>query len=427
MIEREPCVYVAALPLAGSSLTLAVGDPFPVQDKHAIRGFGRAYGIPDADTLPWEDLPFVAAIPRRDLGPGDLARVVRGVVAIVALVMLFGLPGRAHALGDVGGVEVRSGGTLTSSECSLDFDSTDFAITKSGSRCLPALKARTFERVGGDGSDGAFSYAGQVASCPAACTGGCAGSEGSGTCTLAANAPLVTFANGLGLTGNTAVVKNYTTFTLSAGTVTTDGSSVLAILLSNSPAITGGTITVKGFGAGGSGTGTITCSTAGRAGANTNLVGGGSGGSNAGGNGTNGTAALLAQRVVWPLWGGRFIWAVGGGGGNYPGSGVTGSQPLAAWGTNWGGAGGNGGGTLHIEFPGTWTCSGATLTAAGNDGTLGAAGGGGGLVHVLATAYGSDSCTYSAAGGSQAGTKPTNCGTSGNGGAGVVLKDAVPM
>jgi hypothetical protein len=51
----------AALPVEGR-VPIAAEKPFPFQDKATIRGFGPAYGVPDADRLPFAALPYVRAL-----------------------------------------------------------------------------------------------------------------------------------------------------------------------------------------------------------------------------------------------------------------------------------------------------------------------------------------------------------------------------
>ena len=54
-------MYFATKPLKGR-VSLKAGDPFPVQDKNGVRGFGVAYGVPNAFDLPFDNLPYVEVV-----------------------------------------------------------------------------------------------------------------------------------------------------------------------------------------------------------------------------------------------------------------------------------------------------------------------------------------------------------------------------
>lgn len=54
-------MYFATKALKGR-VSLRVGDPFPVQDKNGVRGFGTAYGVPNAFDLPFDQLPYVEVV-----------------------------------------------------------------------------------------------------------------------------------------------------------------------------------------------------------------------------------------------------------------------------------------------------------------------------------------------------------------------------
>ena len=54
-------MYFATKPLRGR-ISLKAGEPFPVQDKQGVRGFGTAYGIENAFDLPFDQLPYVEVV-----------------------------------------------------------------------------------------------------------------------------------------------------------------------------------------------------------------------------------------------------------------------------------------------------------------------------------------------------------------------------
>ena len=55
-------LYFATKALNAQRLALKKGQPFPIQDKFYIRGLGRAFGVTDADTRPFGDLPYVGVL-----------------------------------------------------------------------------------------------------------------------------------------------------------------------------------------------------------------------------------------------------------------------------------------------------------------------------------------------------------------------------
>jgi hypothetical protein len=59
-------MYFAAKPLTKGKVTYRKGDAFQLQDKGYIRGLGIAYGVPDADRLPFGSLPYVETVNVRD-------------------------------------------------------------------------------------------------------------------------------------------------------------------------------------------------------------------------------------------------------------------------------------------------------------------------------------------------------------------------
>lgn len=55
-------LYFANEALDNARFPIKAGRPFPFQDKFFIRGLGRAYGVKDADTRPFADLPYVTVL-----------------------------------------------------------------------------------------------------------------------------------------------------------------------------------------------------------------------------------------------------------------------------------------------------------------------------------------------------------------------------
>jgi hypothetical protein len=319
--------------------------------------------------------------------------------------------------------------------------------------------------VGGSGGDGAFLMApGSSGSCSAGdcddSCGSCTGTRPACTCTLTANSYLGLYPINSGLA---SCVYEYTSFTLSGGTVTCGAAmtgtgapywgGALVLRIQQSPTITGGTIDMAGKGTppGGGGTsgGTGTARTGGAAGTTAYLPG--PGGAAAGkNNGTVGVAAPANYRLrpfsdTYPVGtGGGGGAGSGAGGGGAPGATVLGFPMVSMAGatggssggcnasvaTGTGGEGGRGGGAILIETAGTWACSGATLTVAGGAGASGKAGGAGGGAGGIELYYrdlGTDTCTKTTTGGAAASpSDATNCGTSGAGGAGYVRSQRVP-
>lgn len=66
-------MYFATKPLKGR-IPLKAGDPFPVQDKNGVRGFGVAFGVPNAFDLPFDQLPYVEVV---DVRSRTVAKRVR--------------------------------------------------------------------------------------------------------------------------------------------------------------------------------------------------------------------------------------------------------------------------------------------------------------------------------------------------------------
>lgn len=59
-------MFFAKRALRSRNLNVQAGEPFPIQDIRTIRGYGAAYGVPDADRLPLTALDFVEVIDVRD-------------------------------------------------------------------------------------------------------------------------------------------------------------------------------------------------------------------------------------------------------------------------------------------------------------------------------------------------------------------------
>ena len=66
-------LYFAKESLDALRIKLKAGQVFPMQDKFIIRGYGRAYGVPDADRVSFGDLPYVQVL---NVGTEDLARQI---------------------------------------------------------------------------------------------------------------------------------------------------------------------------------------------------------------------------------------------------------------------------------------------------------------------------------------------------------------
>lgn len=72
-VSRWP-MHFAARALDARRLKLAVGDPFPLQDRNVIRGYGAAYGVADAATKPWSELGYVVTV---DVASEEMAKRIR--------------------------------------------------------------------------------------------------------------------------------------------------------------------------------------------------------------------------------------------------------------------------------------------------------------------------------------------------------------
>jgi hypothetical protein len=311
--------------------------------------------------------------------------------------------------------------------------------------------------LGGDGSDGAFTFNGAA---DTTCNGGTVtGSSPNKICTLTSNSAIARFPVDSGTTLYSCEY-NFSSFTLTGGTVTCGVASApavqavptwgyaLVLRVSGAWSVTGGTIDMAGRGTwggvGGTGTGTGTGRAGGNGGGNSFFPFGAAGANTgtAGGAGQQPPAALR----VWPMLPFFVPMGMGGGGGASTGTagGIASSLALATYaapipfiaGTGGGGGGcsssatsgtgtdgGRGGGAIWIETP-TYTCSGATMTVAGvNAGASPAAaggggGGGGGIVIVGRDLTGTDSCTYTTTAGNGVAAGQGQCGAGGNGGAG---------
>ncbi len=315
-------------------------------------------------------------------------------------------------------------------------------------------------RVGGTGIDGVFS---QVPTSSGTCSTdpdcdniceSCTGTRPACKCVLTPNSVLH---KSPGDTPKNACVYEFTTFTITNGTVTCgqDGAyantgaplygAPLVIRVQASPSITGGTFDAAGKGmAGGLGGSSATSGNrSGGVGGSNSFNNGGAGGLAGNNNGVVGVNMDPAPRL------GPFFLPIfpGAGGGGSAGSGSNGTAgqattfagiPTTATGpagtggggggcssavaSGTGGAGGRGGGAVYFETGGTWACSGATFLtsgSAGESGKAGSGGGGGAGVTRVYRALGTDTCTYTAtAGAAGARTDATNCGTGAAGGTG---------
>ena len=59
-------MYFAKRPLTTGKVQYRKGDAFQLQDKGYIRGLGIAYGVLDADVVPFASLPYVETVNVRD-------------------------------------------------------------------------------------------------------------------------------------------------------------------------------------------------------------------------------------------------------------------------------------------------------------------------------------------------------------------------
>jgi len=62
LLGPREIVFVATRALKARHLTLKKGDPFPFQDRAMIRALGPAFGVPNADELPWSELDYVETV-----------------------------------------------------------------------------------------------------------------------------------------------------------------------------------------------------------------------------------------------------------------------------------------------------------------------------------------------------------------------------
>jgi hypothetical protein len=311
-------------------------------------------------------------------------------------------------------------------------------------------------KIGGDGSDGAFTYAGEgTGGCSGSqCKGGeCSGTSPNGTCTLTLNSRLYA-ATGTN-PRDVSVVGQHTTITVTAGTITlaapaysTVWGQGLVWLATGDVSITGGTIDLEGLGATGVAGGTcVTSASAGKAGQSTLYAAGGAGGGSGSNPGVAGEDAEAndpgLERLLAP-------WLVGAGGGAAPVSGQIVAYQLnhtpwapAVSGGGGGGAGcaanctgsvtcgdgGKGGGHLSIESGGTFTCTSATIEMDGDAGTNGSGGGAGGGMVVTARAIGTNTCTKNnngGAGGAAPSCPSSECGAGAAGGDGMNIFRVAP-
>lgn len=85
-------LYFAAKPLKTAKTVIQKGEAFVIQAKDYIRGLGTAYGVTDAWTRPFGDLPYVrvlnvrskqtaSLITQQGLGYDQAAKLVEGTDA----------------------------------------------------------------------------------------------------------------------------------------------------------------------------------------------------------------------------------------------------------------------------------------------------------------------------------------------------------
>lgn len=304
-------------------------------------------------------------------------------------------------------------------------------------------------QIGGTEGTNAFTYAGQGSgSCSGdICRGGtCSGTTPTGTCTLDFNSSIYRSL----LQGATSIVLSVKSFTWTAGTITIGSvnvqGGVVIIRARDFVSITSsGTFNLRGKGSAGTAGGTCVSTTAGKSGGSNSLYLGSSGGTSAPTAGAAGNPAVI-EAGFFPFANPMFWHGSGGGAGPVTGNAAGSGASLSGWGMmglNFGatggggggcpgsctstiGAGGAGGGMLHLETGGSYDCSGATIDVRGADGGGStASGGGGGGVHVLARVVGTNTCTYSVAGGA-AGTNAGNCSAGAAGGTGASLVETYP-
>jgi hypothetical protein len=315
----------------------------------------------------------------------------------------------------------------------------------------------------GSGADGAFTLP-DVSSgascgttpgsgnCPAACTGGCSGTNTpdnsySCTCKLTPNSHIGAF-NSINTYNTPSFLKQFSSLSIASDwTVTIDRTVTAGCLNAAASQLqlyvrgdctVNGKINLKGLGGCSVAGGTLAANQAGKPGHST-MLGGGAAGTTSSVNGGAG------NRTAWFSWApGQALPFLGGsGGGAAPVSGAgTGADTLwferPALGSTGGGgggcpsgasgtvgAGGFGGGGLVVACMGTATFDGATIdlsgNAAGNGSTSGSAGGGGsGNALIIASAVTWNSVTTTCSGGT-GGSAVSTCGTGGAGGAGMVI------
>lgn len=289
---------------------------------------------------------------------------------------------------------------------------------------LPSQAGANFPsfEFAGDGHDGDFVYNGEGAGCDTAlvCQNGtCSGTAPNGKCIVSSGdgilSSFIFYIKDSPYVQNAGYLKNYSNFTLTAGTLQFDPATLGDfgqadfIFVKNNATFTGGTIDLKGMGSIGASGGTDpVCSNAGLQGGSTGYATGGAGGTTIGAFGESGMEGVvpggsLTNLGDWQIF--RFGFHVGAGGGTNT-LGITQRLPvntrgifgLPSWGASGGGGGycnaacsgtvgpgGRGGGALLMEVGGILvTTIDAHVDIRGNDGGVGGgAGGGGGLFHVL--------------------------------------------
>ena len=67
-------MYFAEKPLKGLRVSYRKGDAFEIQTKDYVRALGPQYGVPDAATLPFSELPYVRIVNVRSRGMAEQVR-----------------------------------------------------------------------------------------------------------------------------------------------------------------------------------------------------------------------------------------------------------------------------------------------------------------------------------------------------------------
>lgn len=86
-------MFFCAKALRSRNLNVNVGDAFPYQDINVIRGYGAAYGVPNAFSLAPMNLPYVDVI---DVGtPAMQRQITQQALSAKAVKKLMGMEAAA--------------------------------------------------------------------------------------------------------------------------------------------------------------------------------------------------------------------------------------------------------------------------------------------------------------------------------------------